>query len=154
HAARAYCASEGARLPTWYEWEKAAAADDKRPDARDDPAWRERILRWYEQPGGRRLPAVGQNVNFWRVSDMHGSIYEWVEDFNGLFVATDSRAQGEQRTLATCGAAALSLGDRDNYTILMRIAMLVALNGNDAPQAMGFRCAKDAAKDTDVERKP
>ncbi|QEL55257.1 formylglycine-generating enzyme family protein [Chromobacterium paludis] len=144
YAARAYCASEGARLPTWHEWERAAAADDKRADARDDPAWREQILRWYEQPGGRGLPSVGRDVNFWGVADLHGSIYEWVEDFNGLFVSTDSRAQGEQRTLATCGAAALSLGDRENYAILMRIAMLVALNGNDAPQVMGFRCAKDS----------
>src|SRR5881396_2054313 len=32
-AARAYCESEGARLPTWLEWEYAAAADETRTDA-------------------------------------------------------------------------------------------------------------------------
>jgi formylglycine-generating enzyme required for sulfatase activity len=45
-AAQAYCESEGARLPTWYEWEYAAAADVTRRDARSDPAWRERVLSW------------------------------------------------------------------------------------------------------------
>jgi formylglycine-generating enzyme required for sulfatase activity len=74
---------------------------------------------------------------------LHGSIYEWVEDFNGLFVTSDSRSQGEQRTLATCGAAALSLGDRENYAILMRIAMLAALNAADTVGTVGFRCARD-----------
>jgi formylglycine-generating enzyme required for sulfatase activity len=34
YAARAYCQSQGARLPTWYEWEYAAAADETRIDAR------------------------------------------------------------------------------------------------------------------------
>ena len=33
-AAQAFCESEGARLPTWYEWEYAAAADASRSDAR------------------------------------------------------------------------------------------------------------------------
>src|SRR5581483_2721306 len=36
-AAEAYCETEGARLPTWNEWEFAAAADETRPDARQDP---------------------------------------------------------------------------------------------------------------------
>src|SRR6185312_15244144 len=49
-AAQAYCESEGARLPSWYEWEFAAAADASRRDARADPAWRENILGWYSRP--------------------------------------------------------------------------------------------------------
>ncbi|MEO6800168.1 MAG: SUMF1/EgtB/PvdO family nonheme iron enzyme, partial [Rhodanobacter sp.] len=43
-AAQAYCESEQARLPGWYEWEFAAAADATRRDARKDAAWREDIL--------------------------------------------------------------------------------------------------------------
>ena len=45
-AASAYCEAQGARLPTWNEWEYAAAADETRRDARKDPVWRERILAW------------------------------------------------------------------------------------------------------------
>ena len=55
-AARAYCEAAGARLPTWYEWEFAAAADEHRPDARSDPDWREKILDWYGQPAGGSWP--------------------------------------------------------------------------------------------------
>jgi formylglycine-generating enzyme len=54
-AADAYCQSEQARLPTWHQWEYAAAADEKRADARTDPLWRARILDWYGQTS-RALP--------------------------------------------------------------------------------------------------
>nr|MBP6596030.1 formylglycine-generating enzyme family protein [Arenimonas sp.] len=60
-AAQAYCESLQARLPTWSEWEYAAAADATRADARSDPAWRERILAWYSVPSGSALPKVGQS---------------------------------------------------------------------------------------------
>jgi formylglycine-generating enzyme required for sulfatase activity len=143
-AARAYCELENARLPTWYEWEFAAAADASHIDARADPAWREQILQWYEHPASSMPSRVGLHPNVWGVSDLHGSIYEWVEDFNGLFVTTDSRSQGEQKTLATCGSAALSLDDRENYAILMRVAMLASLTARDAPSSIGFRCARNA----------
>ena len=58
-AANAYCESLGARLPTWSEWEYAAAADETRKDARKDPAWRERILAWYSRPSNSALPRAG-----------------------------------------------------------------------------------------------
>ena len=63
HAAAAYCASEKARLPRWYEWEYAAAADPIRADARDDPEWLSTILNWYARPAngvpGPLLPGGG-----------------------------------------------------------------------------------------------
>ncbi|WP_374353281.1 formylglycine-generating enzyme family protein [Chitinimonas sp.] len=143
YAARAFCEAEDARLPSWYEWEYAAAADAFRVDARADLAWRAQILRWYERPASRALPPVGRAPNIWGVRDMHGAIYEWVDDFNGLFVSADNRVQGEQKTLETCGSAALSLDDRENYAILMRIAMLAALSARDVVGTVGFRCARD-----------
>lgn len=142
-AAQAFCASESARLPTWSEWEFAAAADATRTDARNDPDWREKILSWYARPSTTALAAVGGAPNAYGVRDLHGLVWEWVDDFNALLVASDSRDQGDPDRLKFCGAGALSLRDVDNYAVLMRIAMLSALKAADTTSNVGFRCAKD-----------
>lgn len=141
-AARAYCESEGARLPTWLEWESAAAADATRADARDDPQWAQRILSWYERPAARVLPPVGGPANVHGVRDLHGLIWEWVDDFNALFIAGDSRTQGDPDKQKFCGAGAISIVRRDSYAVLMRVALLSSLGGADATGSLGFRCAR------------
>jgi formylglycine-generating enzyme required for sulfatase activity len=141
-AAQAYCESEYARLPTWYEWEYAAAADATRRDARADPAWRESILGWYSRPSGSALPAIGGAANAYGVRNLNGLVWEWVDDFNALMVASDSRGQGDPDLLKFCGAGAISLQQKENYAVLMRVAMLSALRAADTTNNMGFRCAK------------
>jgi formylglycine-generating enzyme required for sulfatase activity len=144
YAARAYCAASGARLPSWYEWELAAAADESVPDARHDAHWQARILDWYAQPV-HELPAVGSGpANFYGLRDLHGLVWEWVEDFNALIVSGDSREQGDPDKLKFCGAGALSLRDRENYAVLMRIAFLSSLEARSTAHSLGFRCAADA----------
>jgi formylglycine-generating enzyme required for sulfatase activity len=141
-AARAYCEAAGGRLPTWYEWEYAAAADEHRADARTDPTWREKILDWYARPASHPLTVVGQDpANFYGIQDLHGLIWEWVEDFNALIVSGDSRDQGDPDKLKFCGAGALSLKDKDNFAVLMRIAFLSALEARSSARSLGFRCA-------------
>lgn len=144
-AAQAFCASESARLPTWNEWEFAAAADATRSDARSDPAWRAAILNWYAQPSSHPLAAVGGAANVYGVHDLHGLVWEWVDDFNALLVASDSRDQNDPDRLRFCGAGALNLRDRDNYAVLMRIAMLSSLKAANTTVNLGFRCARDGA---------
>jgi formylglycine-generating enzyme required for sulfatase activity len=141
-AAEAFCESEEARLPTWYEWELAAAADATRTDARDDTAWRERILAWYARPSSEALPSVGGEPNAYGVRDLHGLVWEWVDDFNALLVSSDNREQGDPDRLRFCGAGALTLQQRENYAVLMRIAMLSSLRAADTTANLGFRCAK------------
>ncbi|MDO3522105.1 formylglycine-generating enzyme family protein [Ralstonia pseudosolanacearum] len=141
-AARAYCESEGARLPTWLEWESAAAADATRADARDDPQWRQRILTWYERPAARVLQPVGGPPDVHGVRDLHGLIWEWVDDFNALFISGDSRTQGDPDKQKFCGAGAISIVRRDSYAVLMRVALLSSLGGADATGSLGFRCAR------------
>jgi formylglycine-generating enzyme required for sulfatase activity len=144
-AARAYCASEDARLPSWYEWEYAAAADATRAAARSDPAWRERVLGWYARPSNQPLPAVGGAPNVYRVRDLNGLVWEWVEDFNALLVSPDSRVQGDPDLLKFCGSGAITMQQRENYATLMRIAMLSSLDAADTTINLGFRCARDVA---------
>mgnify|MGYP006152604403 CR=1 FL=1 len=143
-AAQAYCESIDARLPTWSEWEYAAAADETRADARSDPAWRERILAWYSVPSGRPLPPVGQSAaDVHGIQDLHGLVWEWVEDYSAMLVSADNRDQGDPDNLKFCGAGALSMDDRENYAVLMRVAMLSALQAEDTTANLGFRCARD-----------
>ena len=147
-AAQAYCESEGARLPTWYEWEYVAAADASHADARQDAAWRAHILSWYAKPSSAGLSPVGSSLNFYGVKDMHGLIWEWVDDFNALLVSADSRNQGDPEQLQYCGAGAISLQDRENFAILMRVALLSSLGGADATNNLGFRCARTPVKES------
>lgn len=141
-AAQAFCDSEHARLPNWYEWEMAAAADATRVDARQDPAWRERILAWYGRPSSRPLPAVGGTADVHGVRDLNGLVWEWVNDFNALLVGSDSRDQDGADKLRFCGAGAISMQQKENYATLMRVAMLSALTAVDTTRNMGFRCVR------------
>lgn len=147
-AARAYCEArrgeaQGARLPTWAEWEYVAAADETRTDARADRRWRERILAWYARPSNHALPAVGlQPANVYGVHDLHGLVWEWTDDHSALLVAADNRNQGDADRAEFCGAGALAAQDRDHYAVLMRVAMLSSLQARDATANLGFRCAR------------
>ncbi len=147
-AAQAFCESEGARLPSWYEWEYVAAADETRADARHDPSWRARILAWYAKPSSIPSSDIGGNVNFYGVKNIHGMVWEWVDDFNALFISADSRNQGDPDKLQFCGAGAISLQDKENYAVLMRVALLSSLAGSDTTENLGFRCARSLNKET------
>jgi len=146
-AAEAYCEGEGGRLPTWNEWEYVAAADATRRDARGDPAWRARILGWYSTSARAALPAVGGAADVYGVRDMHGVIWEWVDDFNALLVDADSRSGADADKLKFCGAGAINLQDRENYAVLMRIALLSSLNASDSTTSLGFRCVRRLVKE-------
>ncbi|HVN44400.1 MAG TPA: formylglycine-generating enzyme family protein [Steroidobacteraceae bacterium] len=146
-AARAYCESRGARLPTWLEWEFAAAADEHVADARRDPLWRQTILATLGRARGAPLPAVGlKPPNLYGIQDLHGLVWEWVEDFDTLFMAHAHPAHAGMTmapgdTAMSCGAAALSVTDPENYPMILRLAVLSALNRSATTADLGFRCA-------------
>lgn len=143
-AASAYCETRGARLPTWYEWEYAAAASATLTDARSDPAWRQRILNWYSRSGRGELPDVGGTpANIYGVQDLHGVVWEWVEDVSGMLVSSDNREQNDPDLMRFCGEGALTMEQKENYAILMRIAMLSSMQASYTSATMGFRCASD-----------
>jgi formylglycine-generating enzyme required for sulfatase activity len=144
-AAQAFCEADGARLPTWLEWEYAAAADATRTDARTDPQWLAKILGWYARPASTALPAVGGAANVYGVRDLHGLVWEWVDDFNALLVNPDSRSQEDADKFKFCGAGAINLKDRENYAVLMRIALLSSLDAATSTSSLGFRCVRPAS---------
>ncbi|HEX6704847.1 MAG TPA: formylglycine-generating enzyme family protein [Albitalea sp.] len=147
-AAEAFCETENARLPTWNEWELVAAADSTRIDARADAQWRSRILSWYARPANEAPPPVGGPANAYGVRDVHGVVWEWVDDFNALLVDSDSRAGSDPDKLKFCGAGAINLQQRESYAILMRVALLSSLKATDSTGSLGFRCARPHTKES------
>jgi formylglycine-generating enzyme required for sulfatase activity len=134
-AAEAYCEAQGARLPGWAEWELAAAADSGTRDARARPEWRQAILDWYARPGGS-LAAVEQSpANVYGLHDLHGLVWEWVQDANSLMSGDEAQK--------FCGGGALSLQQKENFAVLMRVATLSSLHPADGTRSLGFRCARD-----------
>ena len=145
-AANEYCVARGARLPTVFEWEYVARADEHTPDASSKPEFVERLLAWYGQPaeGGRE---VGRSEpNYWGVRDMHGSVWEWTSDFNSVFVAGDNRRDSEQLKNLFCGSGSTSSTDRANYAAFMRYALRSSLRANYTTEHLGFRCAKNLSE--------
>jgi formylglycine-generating enzyme len=143
-AASAYCQSRGARLPTWHEWEYIAAASESMSDARGDEAWRQRILAWYSRSARGPLPKVGSVApNYYGVQDVHGVVWEWVDDVGAMLVSGDNRQQSDPDALKFCGPGALNMEQKENYATLMRIAMLSSMQAHYTSSTMGFRCADD-----------
>lgn len=145
-ASKAFCQAYGLRLPTEAEWELAAAADDRKADARQDPAFRERILKWYSQPLAI-LPDVPVGAaNVWGIKDLHGVVWEWVYDFNNNIVRGDSRDRRDGETAEFCGGSSLNANDTTDYPSFMRYAFRGSLTGSSTAGSLGFRCAADAVR--------
>ncbi len=139
-AARAYAAWRGGRLPGTAEWEYAAGSGT----GRADPELRQRILDWYAKPSRHPLPPVRSTFEtddgIW---DLHGLVWEWVEDFNSALVTGESRADSDLDRKLFCAGGAVSATDLNDYAAFMRYAFRSSLGGRDCIASLGFRCAAD-----------
>lgn len=144
-AARAYCKSRGARLPTEYEWELLAQASETQADASKDAAYLQSILGWYAQPTPKALPSVGRaKPNFYGVYDIHGLVWEWISDFADTMVSSDSReGGGSLDETRFCGGTSITQDDKSDYARFMRYAYRGSLQASYTVRNLGFRCAMD-----------
>ncbi len=141
-AARAYCSCKGKRLPTVAEWEYVAAASESKPNGRADPEFRNLILSWYSKPNSSTLKPIGSVKNYFGVFDIHGLIWEWVEDFNTLLVTGESRGDNDLDQQLYCGSASISAVDPMDYAGFMRYSFRSSLEARYTVGNLGFRCAK------------
>lgn len=120
-----------------------AAASETVRNANRDPAFLARILEWYAEPQGLGLKPVGSIYkNVYGLWDLHGLIWEWVEDFNSAFVTGESREDGSFNKNMFCGAGSMSSADKENYAAFMRFAFRSGLKGRSSVWNLGFRCVR------------
>ncbi|MCC6642831.1 MAG: SUMF1/EgtB/PvdO family nonheme iron enzyme [Deltaproteobacteria bacterium] len=101
-----------------------------------------RILAFYGRPR-TQLPRVGSTPpNALGLQDLHGVIWEWVEDWSAGFASADSRKQGDDEAALVCGGAATATGEPSDYATFMRFAFRTSLEATHALHHLGFRCAR------------
>lgn len=147
-AAKAFAKWAGKRLPTTDEWEFVGRANSTKKNATGDSAFYGYLLSWYEKPAQKPLPTVGNTFkNVYGVYDMHGSVWEWTEDFNSIMLSGEGRKDKEIDKNLFCSGGAVGAKELMNYAGFMRYAFRSSLKASYCLQSLGFRCAKDLPKE-------
>jgi formylglycine-generating enzyme required for sulfatase activity len=133
HAARAYAAWAGKRLPTEAEWEYGARAGST-------------TRFWWGNEFDLQRVATDQKsgdserrTNPWGVRDTTGSVWEWTSTLYRPypFMATDGRED-----VRAAGARVIRGGSRVNGNVFLRSANRGSEEAANASDLIGFRCVR------------
>ena len=129
------------RLPTEAEWEYACRADSATRYGFGNKVRRLGEYAWYEesyQPGGTQ-PVGQKRPNAWDLYDMHGNVWEWVQDRYGEDYYPNSPVHDPEGP-ATGARRVLRGGDWSDPARHVRSAVRDADDPGDCRALLGFRC--------------
>ena len=136
--AKGFCESLGGSLPTEAEWEYAARAGKETPwSFGGDESQLSEYAQYGEDFNVDAYPVGGKKPNPWGLYDMHGNVWEWVEDWYGPYpeepqVDPTGPLTGDVRVLR---GGAFNVGPRN---------LRSAVRGRGGPEfsgrIIGFRC--------------
>ena len=135
--AHAYAKAIGRRLPTELEWEYAAAGGFKREPFKLAPAEAAEMT-WYGGAKKQPKPIAQGKPNVYGVYDMHGNVWEWVDDLRGNYSRKDMRDPNSGVDNLGCGNVS---NDNGSYAWFLRAAVRSAARRNQPMRYRGFRCA-------------
>ena len=136
-------AGTGYRLPSEAEWEFACRAGTTTKYWMSDKD--EDLVRagWFGGNSGQRTHAAGElKANPFGLSDMHGNVWEWVEDCWSDEYTPAHPADGKPFLGANCEGRVLRGGSWEDYAGDVRASARVASSREDATWSDGFRVAR------------
>jgi formylglycine-generating enzyme required for sulfatase activity len=130
------------RLPSEAEWEYACRAGSKTEFFFGDDAERLGEFAWFgENSGGRTHPVKKRSPNSWGLYDIHGNVWEWVEDDWHIYYKVDP-ADGRAWVSASRGSARVLRGGGWNCLAhVCRSAARFSSAHSDRREDAGFRIA-------------
>jgi formylglycine-generating enzyme required for sulfatase activity len=129
------------RLPTEAEWEYACRAGSETAYSFGAEVDKLGKYAWYSDSSGGETKPVGKKLpNAWGLYDMHGNVWEWVQDWYGDYPSNsvaDPKGpdRGESRVLRG--------GSWLNYARLTRSASRYGYGPDVRLNLIGFRVARD-----------
>jgi formylglycine-generating enzyme required for sulfatase activity len=134
------------RLLTEAEWEYAARAGTQTRYSFGDSERQLGEHAWFSGNSGSRAQAVGgKQANAWGLHDMHGNVWEWVED-----CYTDSyrgaSTDGSANATGDCSRRVVRGGSWSNFPQLLRAAYRYGNPTVDRLYNIGFRLARSLSR--------
>jgi formylglycine-generating enzyme required for sulfatase activity len=134
------------RLPSEAEWEYAARAGTETPWSFGNAASDLGAVAWYsDNSGGQTHPVGEKEVNPWGLHDVHGNVWEWVQDcwhakYEGA--PADGSAWGAEAG-GDCGRRVVRGGSWDDGPEFLRSAFRTRYGAVYRLYDLGFRLAQD-----------